>query len=136
MKLVFFKVKQTNRNLQKNVHFSSLNQLIYAHVQRREPKRSAKGSNLKEDDRALLLQELLLYGYSSVGTDMYLLVDEGLPEQDKAIGGQQAKPGQQGTYSWMKGSQNRRPNLATRVNTTVSPNQYRVNIGKDLNKIV
>ena len=45
--------------------------------------------------------------------------------------------------SWMKGSQSRmshladrRPNLATRVNTTVSPNQYRVNIGKDLNKIV
>ena len=53
----------------------------------------------------------------SVPIGMYLLVDEGLPEQDKAIGGQQAKPGQQGTYSWMKGSQNRRPNLATRVLT-------------------
>ena len=60
------KEKQTKKNLQKYVP-SSLNQLIYAHVQCREPKRSEKGSNLKEDDRALPLKKLhiILYEYTS-----------------------------------------------------------------------
>ena len=37
--------------------------LIYAKLQYREQKWSAKGSDFKEDDSALLLQELLLYIY-------------------------------------------------------------------------
>ena len=46
---------QTNKEPQKYFHPSSLNQLIYAHVHCQEPKRSAKGSNSTEDDRALPL---------------------------------------------------------------------------------
>ena len=43
-------------HIKKYFHPSSLNQLIYAHVQYAESqKRSAKGSNLKEDDSALPL---------------------------------------------------------------------------------
>ena len=62
------KEKQTKKNLQKYVHPSSLNQLIYAHVCNAESQeRSAKGSNLKEDDRALPLKKLhiILYEYTS-----------------------------------------------------------------------
>ena len=38
MKL-FYKVKQTQKNLQKYFHPSSLNHLIYAHVHCREPEK-------------------------------------------------------------------------------------------------
>ena len=34
----------------------------------------------------------------SVPIGMYLLVDEGLPEQDEPLGGQKAKPGHQGEH--------------------------------------
>ena len=51
-------VKQTKTNLQKYVHPSSLNQLIdsYMRMCNAESQNwSAKGSNFKEDDRALPL---------------------------------------------------------------------------------
>ena len=59
----YYEVKQTKTNLQKYFSHSALNYLIHAHVLRVKI-RSAKGSNLKEDDRALALWELLLYMYS------------------------------------------------------------------------
>ena len=64
MKL-YYKVKQTMKNLQKYFHPSSL--CKYAHCARSMPiakQRSAEGSNFKEDDSAFTLYELLLYIYA------------------------------------------------------------------------
>ena len=50
---MYYKVKQTKKNIQKYVHPSSVNHLSCKHLHCREPKRSAKCSNFKEDDSAL-----------------------------------------------------------------------------------
>ena len=62
------KGKQTNKNQYKYFHPFSLDQLtvqyMYTRMRRciaESQKRSAKGSNFKEDDRALPLLMLLLY---------------------------------------------------------------------------
>ena len=59
---LYYKVNQTKANTPIYLHPFSLNHLLYAHVQCREPKiSSSKGSNLKKDD-----SPLAIYAYSKV----------------------------------------------------------------------
>ena len=63
---MYWNVKQTKKNLHKYFHHSSLKpayEYIFEYALPRAKKRSAKGSNFKEDYRALpLLYLLLFYG--------------------------------------------------------------------------